>query len=189
MATDSMDELKRRGNEATWLISGVCLILLLIHLAAKVKYGGIKDGLDAITLGLTAVGLSPWIAHVLESFKFGGVEFKFVKQQLAQQEGDIAALRFLVGNFLTFWELHHLEALAAGKEFVADMEHYPESLKSELGRLRHMGLLGAKSGKGVGKLFSDPGRHKNVHDYLYVTDKGREWLKMVRAGVQENTAP
>jgi hypothetical protein len=43
-----------------------------------------------------------------------------------------------------------------------------------------MELLGAKPRKGVGKLFSDPGRFKNLHDYVYVTDKARAWLKMVR---------
>ena len=179
MSTPS-GEPERSDKSAVWLISGVCLVLLMIHLAAKVIYGGIKDGLDAVALGLTAVGLSPWIAHILESFKFGGVEFKFVKQQLAEQQAEIAALRFLVANFLSYWELHHLDALAAGKEFTADMEHYPQQLAAELGRLRHMGLLGAKRGKGVGKLFSDPGRFKNLHDYVYVTDKGRAWLKMVR---------
>ena len=71
MSTPS-SQPERSDKSAVWLISGVCLVLLVIHLTAKVIYGGIKDGLDAVALGLTAVGLSPWIAHILESFKFGG---------------------------------------------------------------------------------------------------------------------
>jgi hypothetical protein len=146
----------------------------------KGHLGGIKHGLDAVALGPTAVGLPPYRPHSgVVQIRWG--EFKFVKQQLAEQQAEIAALRFLVANFLSFWELHHLDALAADKEFTADMEHCPQQLAAELGRLRHMGLLGAKSGKGVGKLFSHPGRFKN-HDYVYVTDKGRAWLKMVRDG-------
>jgi hypothetical protein len=173
-------------DNATLFIAGTCGILLILHLSAKIYFGTIKDGVDAVTLGLTAVGLSPWIASVLESFKFGGVEFKFVQQQLAKQQGDIDALRFLIANFLTFWELHHLTELAAGREFTADMEYWPDNLKAELGRLRSLGFLEPKAGKGLNRLFSDSGRYKNVHEYLQVTSKGRAYLTLLAdAGISK----
>ena len=99
----------------TWVIASLCLGLLLLHLVLKFAYGNIGEGLDAVAVGLTAVGLSPWVARVLESFKFGGVEFKFVQKQLDEQSQDIEALKFLIGNYVTDTELDHLDRLASGR--------------------------------------------------------------------------
>ena len=51
---------------------------------------------------------------------------------------------------------------------------------TELGRLRHIGLMGAtQAGQGRAKLFEEPGRYKNLHDSVYATQKGKDWLKLV----------
>lgn len=72
-----------------WIISIVCLILLGAHIALRSYYGTMKDGFDAITLGLAIVGLSPWIATILKSIKVGGVEVEFLRQRVNEQERHI----------------------------------------------------------------------------------------------------
>jgi hypothetical protein len=91
----------------------------------KGHLGGIKHGLDAVALGPTAVGLPPYRPHSgVVQIRWG--EFKFVKQQLAHSRPRsvlcVSLLRtsFLIGSCT-------LDALAAGKEFIADTEHYPRS--------------------------------------------------------------
>ena len=165
--------------------------LVVAHLGLRFAYGSLKDGLDVIGLGLIALGLSPWIARVVESFKFGSLELRFVRQQLEQQEQEIDALQFLFTNFLTFWELHHLTALVNHTEFTVrkDQPHL-DALARELRRLRELNLIGTYPDKGVTIMLDDPRPEKSLHEFFYATDRGRNYLK-VRAemGLEALTAP
>ena len=92
-----------------WLISSVCLVLLAAHLALRVIYGDLKDGLDAVAIGIAAVGLSPWLGKAIDSIKIAGAEVKFARQ-FQRQDREIRQLQFLIANFLTRWEAQHLRA-------------------------------------------------------------------------------
>src|SRR5437773_3324266 len=74
-----------------WVVTGACAVLFLIHSYLRWSSGSLKDGLDPIALGLIALALSPWVTSLIEYFKFGGVEFRFVKQQVTEQKKDIEA--------------------------------------------------------------------------------------------------
>jgi hypothetical protein len=68
------DERETTGDRpALWIISAVSWLMLAVHIFLQFHYGELKGGLDAVSVGLIAFGLSPWIARILESFKFGGV--------------------------------------------------------------------------------------------------------------------
>src|SRR5690606_30120146 len=84
----------------------VCLLALLVHLTTY--------RLDVIALGLLALAVSPWLAASLESVSFGSAALKFrqVEHDIARNEEDIAALKFMVGHFLTDYELLWLYCLA-----------------------------------------------------------------------------
>jgi hypothetical protein len=144
----------------------------------KFAYGNIGEGLDAVAVGLTAVGLSPWVARVLESFKFGGVEFKFVQKQLDEQSQDIEALKFLIGNYVTDTELDHLDRLASGRKFMAKMSWHPEIFQAELRHLRGLGLIANAPGKGVSIMYARPGEEKDVHEYFRITERGKAYLAL-----------
>ena len=112
-----------------WIVSSVCLLALTLHFFFRFQSDAWRQGIDPVALGLVAVGLSPWIARVIESLKFGGVELRFVKQQIEQQKQEIDDLKFLFTNFVTGYELHHLQSLPDHIEFTVDVDYYPDNLK------------------------------------------------------------
>ena len=128
-------------------------VLLAVHLYLKARYGDVRDRLDAVSLGLTVVGLSPWIARVLESAKFSGVEFKF-RQELDKQRSEIDTLRFLVASLVSMYEMEHLKKLESKAEFTIDKGNYPEDFQREIRHLRDLGLIEHYPGKGVRVMYS-----------------------------------
>jgi hypothetical protein len=172
---------------ASWLIAGVAGLLLLFHLFIKIKNENVKDGLDAVAVGLTAVGLSPWIAHILDTFKFRGMELKFVRQQIERQKHDIEALKFLLVNYVTKNELDHLNRLAAMDHFIAKAIWYPDILHSELRHLRGLGLIANHPRRSIHEMVSDKDEGA-VHDYVYITDHGRRYLEL-RSAFTETEPP
>lgn len=175
------ERVRAAGREpasvAGWTIAAVSGLLLVGHLYLKARYGDLRDGLDAVSLGLAIVGLSPWIARVLESAKFGGIEFKF-RQELDKQRSDIDTLRFLVASLVSKYEMEHLKKLESKAEFTIDKENFPEDFQREIRHLRDLGLIEHYPGKGVRVMYNEPGRHKNVHDFFYLTDAGKQYLKL-----------
>ena len=186
---------KQQGDEqqtteshpALWIISAVSGLMLAIHIFLKFHYGELKGGLDAVAVGLIAFGLSPWIARILESFKFGGVEFKFVKQQVEIQREEINALKFLITRFISRFELQHLEKFSSKTDFTIDREFYAEDFKRDLEHMRGLGLIKNYPDRGIRTLYGEPGRYKNVHDFFYITDAGKTYLKM-RANMSDKEA-
>jgi hypothetical protein len=167
----------RRSLPERWIVSGVSLLALTLHFAFRFQSDAWRQGVDPVALGLVAVGLSPWIARVIESLKFGGVELKYVKQQMEEQKQEIDDLKFLFVNFVTGYELHHLQSLADHAEFTVDIDYYPDNLKAELLRLRRLGLITNQPGKSLAEMYEDRRQTKSLHDYFRVTDAGRDYLK------------
>src|SRR4051812_24754760 len=107
------------NSSSTWIITAACAVLLCVHVALRFYNKKLADGLDVVALGLAIVALSPWIATIFKSLKFGGMEVQFqqVKSKVAAQGLEIEQLKFLIMNFLPKWELAHMTNLAAPEPF------------------------------------------------------------------------
>jgi hypothetical protein len=163
------------------VIGVVCAILIVVHLSVRTLYGTIKDGLDVIALVLIVVGLSPWLATIIESFKLGreGAELKFreVEEKIEQQGNDIRQLKFLISHFLPEWEYNHLVNLASSKPFIVNLDETPGAFADELRHLRALDFIRHKDGSSSISDFIQKGdRVKNVSEYFKVTDSGHELL-------------
>ena len=159
-------------------ISAVCAVLLATHIILRFYYGPIKDGLDAVALGLAVVGLSPWIASIIKTLKLGGFEVSFqeVRARVDKQGADIRQLQFLISNFLPRWELEHLRNLANEKPFIVDLNTASPAFEAELRHLRSVGFIDHTQFGGIGEFIRGEPRTKNAQDYFRITDTGREYL-------------
>jgi hypothetical protein len=175
------------GERAKWAVVVPCAALVVLNLALRSYSGKIGEGLDAITLGLAAIGLSPWIAKIIESFKFGGLEFKFVRQ-LEKQDADIDSLKLLVLGFVSQHELDHLKKFASAQEFIVDKNNFAEDFRRDLRHLRDLGLINHYSNKGIRALYESPEQHPNVLEHFHITDAGREYLRMREEMAQDKTS-
>jgi hypothetical protein len=81
------------GDAAPALLATAAVVLLVGHLALRVRYGSLSDGLDGTALILIGLALAPWISRIVSSFKLGGLELIFVRRQLAEAKEQIEALR------------------------------------------------------------------------------------------------
>jgi hypothetical protein len=159
-------------------ITAVSAVLLATHIILRFHSGSMKEGLDAIALGLAVVGLSPWIASIIKTLKFGGVELSFqeVQARVEKQGADIRQLQFLISNFLPRWELEHLKNLASEKQFIVDLDAVSPAFEAELRHLRSVGFIDHTKMGGIGEFIRGEPRTKNVRDYFNITDIGREYL-------------
>jgi hypothetical protein len=173
-------------------ISAVCAVLLAMHIGLRFYYGLMKEGLDAIALGLAVVGLSPWIASIIKTLKFGGIELSFqeVQARVEKQGADIRQLQFLISNFLPRWELEHLKNLASEKQFIVDLDAVSPAFEAELRHLRSVGFIDHTKFGGLREFIRGEPRTKNAQDYFKITDAGREYLGYWEASnKQEPTRP
>ncbi len=130
---DSPEDAARR-KFASRVIPGACAVLLAFHFGLRFSNATMKDGLDAIALGLAIVGLSPWIANAVKLVKLGGMEVQFqeMKQKVEKQGTEIDQLRFLIRNFVAKWELLHLQKLASGEIYLINNATASPSFEGEL---------------------------------------------------------
>jgi hypothetical protein len=154
------------------LLSSGAILLLIIHLAWP------QLQIDAITLGLAFFAALPWLPAVLESAELPGgwkVQFRALAVQQSKQQSDIDTLKFLVGHFVTDDELNHLRRLESGDPFIIKKDASSSFFESEMRRLRALGLIAGYPGKGIRSLFQSDG---NVKQHFYITENGREYLKL-----------
>jgi hypothetical protein len=83
-----------------WIISGVCILLFIIHIGLQLRAGDLTK-LDPIAIGIAVIGLSPWIARILSSAKFAGIELRFLEKKVNEQGNDLETIKFLVAHFLS----------------------------------------------------------------------------------------
>lgn len=87
-----------------------------------------------------------------------------------------AAERFLLENYLTYWELTQLKKLQALEPYSYTPRH---SFERELYRLIELNLIERKEGMGVRVAMRDNRPDNDLHNYFEVTDKGREYLRFM----------
>jgi hypothetical protein len=131
--------------------------------------------LDAIALGLVVLAVLPWLSSIIESAKLPGgweVKFREIEREQSKQRDDLdLVLKFLLENFVSGYELVHLEKLAAGTPFPFVKSG---TFEAELRRLLALGLIARKPGKGIRSLFQAA---DDVNAHLEITPRGREYLQ------------
>jgi hypothetical protein len=106
-------------------------------------------------------------------------QVRALKRTQEEQREEIDALKFLVRNFVTEFELIHLTKLASSERFPFT---WSGPFETELRRLLSMGLIRRRPGRGIREMF---GRGEDVRDYLEITEEGRRYLDL-RASQDED---
>jgi hypothetical protein len=163
------------------VVSAAALILIVVKLVRPGAH------IDAVVLGLLALAAIPWLSDVIQSAKVGGfsIEFKVDRlerrqdrQRLLQEEQgkEIRQLRFLVSNFANPAEVTHLTKLASSDPFPVIKDGTFSYFKEELHRLRGLQLIEGQQGKGLRSMEFEGG---DVKDHFKITDKGKEFLRLL----------
>lgn len=82
-----MAEPTRFPKFLLWLVPGLVVALATIHVIWP------SLAIDSTTLGLLAIAALPWLATLLKSFKFAGLEVEFLERRLEQQEAETLKLQ------------------------------------------------------------------------------------------------
>jgi hypothetical protein len=145
-------------------ISGVCLGLLVAHLAVP----GFE--LDAIAIGLLLTAVLPWASDLVRRLELPSgfkLEFQELRGEVAHQKREIDQLtEFLFTHFVTDAEFKHLQALHTRQRYRFQRASY---FDAELRRLRALGLLSGT----IGYL---PQEGEDLNNHLHITDRGREYV-------------
>lgn len=162
------------------LISAFALAALLAHILRP------DLAIDAISFGLFILALLPWLSDLIASAEFPGgwkVQFRAVVARQELQQRDLATLKFLVSHFLTEAELNHLQRFESPAPFSFTRDGTTDAFKSELRRLRSMGLIRSHTGQSISiVLRQDKGDVKKDYE---LTPAGKDYLKLLRE-TQEN---
>lgn len=97
--------------------------------------------------------------------------------QVKLQGREIVWLKTLVRLVVSEFERSHLRNLAADRPFTAEVKR-GSTFEWEMRHLVTLGLVARHPNKGIGMLFAHEGR-QNVKEYLYITDEGRDYLRIV----------
>ena len=157
------------------IVSAAAGILVVVHHWWK---------FDEIVLGLLFIALLPWLSSFLHSAELpGGWKFEFdqVKEEQIKQKADIDRLNFLIEGFVTEAELRHLKKLDSQEPFLVTYNETTKFFENELRRLRSLRLIANLPGKGIGTLLIRDGRQREVKEHLYITEKGKEYLRLRHA--------
>lgn len=124
---------------------------------------------DAIREVIRTLGFAPTrvLAHM-----------QAVEQEQLRQREEIDALKFLIQNFVTRYELVHLSKLASGEPFPFTQS---EAFEAELRRLLALGFIERVPGRGIRSLF-DTG--DDVRNHLAITGQGRTYLALRGGNVE-----
>lgn len=159
-------------------ISAGAVGLLAIHLIRPDLH------VDSITLGLAVLAILPWSALMIESADFpGGWKVKFRELETKQQVQalELSTLKFLLANFVTDHEVDHLTRLDSQEPFIHRKNDTTWFFERELRRLRELGFIAERPGKGIDTLFyaaENSPTGADIHEHFGVTDPGRQYLSM-----------
>jgi hypothetical protein len=116
--TQSSDSSESNTIYYKYIISSICLLLLLIHLGLE-YHKGLLNKLDLEALAIAGVGISPWLAHFFSSAKIFGTELHFVKQEVVRNTFKIEDQQKIANQLLIYslaelpyrilWKLGHTD--------------------------------------------------------------------------------
>jgi hypothetical protein len=136
--------------------------------------------IDAITLGLTAIALLPWLYTFIESAELpGGVVVRFRIHRLQNEQArlglELDTLKFLITHFLSEDELTHLRAV-----YHRDVEFgWRKEFREEMQWLWRHRLIKAKHGDLTLKEMESKNKGDKFGDYFEISDAGVEYLRLV----------
>lgn len=135
---------------------------------------------DGVAVGLLGVAILPWVIDVVERAEFGGwkIEFGRLQQRQDTQAREIETLKFLMENFLTSDEHHHLRKLSGKQVFPFFKDANTPFFETELRRLIALNLIRRKPGKGMRTLKNEGG---DVNDHFEITEQGVRYLALLDA--------
>jgi hypothetical protein len=157
------------------VVTAAAAVLVVLHQWVK---------FDTIALGLLFIAVLPWLSSFLQSAELpGGWKFQFdqVREEQQKQKDEIERLKFLIEGFVSVDELKHLERLNSNEPFRVTVDGTTKYFESELRRLRSLGLVANPPGKGIRSLLVNDGQAREVREHFYITDKGREYLRLRNA--------
>lgn len=157
------------------LISAIFIFLIILHLF----FPDLK--IDSITLAMAVVAMLPWFGRLIESFEApGGWKFRFrefreeVKDNIRSINREIDYIKFIFTNFLTKWEVDHLNNLLKDQFIFTRSEAFDQELR----RLRAIGFIEpAGPDKGIRSMNADHSR--DVKNHFRITDRGKMYLKLL----------
>jgi hypothetical protein len=167
------------NNTYRWIISGVCILLFVIHIALQLWAHELTK-LDPTAVGTAVIGLLPWIARILSSAKFAGVELRFLEKRVNEQGNDLETLKFLVAHFLSTKELEWMKKFLTSEEFKIRTDHFTIEFQAEIRHLRGLGFIDNYPDTGVRRMYEGPPGERNVHAFFHITDSGRKYLTLRR---------
>ena len=133
--------------------------------------------LALIVLASTGVGLllNPTLMSRLRTFELQGFKVELLEQvrdRQLQQAQDLADLQLILPLLLPETERTHLKNLAEG---TADGYKGNHALRTELRRLRSIGLIRTRSNRAVGHIVD--GLVFDLGDYVALTELGERWTR------------
>jgi hypothetical protein len=148
-----------------------------------------KYGLTEAIIFITILIINSNVIERLIKFSFSkeGVtleldrKIEMVKVRQSKQEQDIKLLRFFIANFVGKYELVHLEGVERGKPY--RFESVPWTFEAELVNLRSRDLIDHFPGKGIVEMKKEG--QGDLNDHFYITDLGKDYLKLRREVISE----
>jgi len=167
-------------------IAAAILAFLAIAYVAGVVTGRVTDQrkIDAVTLTVVvlaalaaAVLWNPQAFSRLTLFEMGSFKLQLadVRKQQAEQADQLQSIRLLLPLLLTVREQKHLMNISNGTT-----EGYQgnNDVRTELRRLRSLGLIRMRDDKQVGKMADS--LKFDLSDFVTLTNLGSEWVERIQ---------
>ena len=179
------EKARAKDDFRSWLaiVLSVGVTLLGVGYLLAVVFGKIGTNRFGTTEAIIFVAIlllnSAWIQRIGRFAISGkGIEFQMreVQEEQVRQRADIRSIKFLLSYFVTEQELEHLQRLV-GKippEYSNPDDWQHEIFKTELRRLRSLGLIRMHPGKMIGPM----PKKDDLNKHCRITDRGLEYLKL-----------
>ena len=157
---------------------------------------------DAITIGLVVLAAAPWLAQLLESAKFGGVELTFLRlereqkfqgNELERQRQELqnsAQLLFgIIQSMVGEDGKEFLKKLAAGEPINYEYSKATEKdYRKMVRQLRLLGFIMITSNDSVHDIIDDKRGDIALHEHVRLMQAGKDYLQSKLIG-HELTVP
>ena len=163
------------------LLAGIAAVGALLRMSSSV----VATRLDQTTLLYLGVAGVLLLLRQVKTLSMGQVKFELIerlRERQDKQEERLADISLILPLLLAGREVRHVKNLFARTTSGYDGSH---SLRSELRRLRSIGLLTMKETRTVGEM--KDGARFDLARYVDLTDLGRRWA--VRIGEIEGSDP
>lgn len=161
------------------------ILIIAIGLGLLHYLSGDKKGIDPIILGLFVIAIIPWLSNYLESIEAFGVKavLSRIEEQQVEQKDEITDISArLLTLFLSPSEYSILNGMSESDSWPIDADHF--DLQNEIRRLFALKLIVRRTGKGFTTLFINDGpddkHHRNIKKHFKITERGEQYLEMMK---------